>query len=70
MNIFKRKRTNEPKPHKMHEYMVAIQWYDTRNITSEIVAGYNMYGARECIKQLYSDKRLNMDYGIVNIIEL
>lgn len=51
-------------------YNVAIQWYDSKNITTERVAAHNATEAVGVIRRLFTGKALNKDYGIVNIMKL
>lgn len=55
---------------KEHTYLVAIFWYDTKNVTNQRVAAYTKEGALIVIKELFKGKEPNKDFGIVNIIEM
>lgn len=74
---FKRRR-KEPTPpanlthteRKRKTYMVALFWYNTKNITNQMVSAYTPTGAKEIIRMLFDKEKLNETYGIVSIIEM
>lgn len=61
---------NSPYRREEHKYLVAIFWYDTKNVTNQRVAAYTKEGALLVIDELFKPKKENKDYGIVNIIEM
>lgn len=55
---------NQPYHREIHNYMVALFWYDTKNVTNQMVAAYTKEGALIVIKELFKGKEPNKDFGI------
>lgn len=56
-----------------NKYVIIRQWYDTKNITTDIIESNNTNNAYLCATKKKVDDAIyevNKDFGIVNIIKL
>lgn len=69
MKIFKKKQKVQDED---HFWMIAIQWYDTKNVCNYTTYANNAINALRLVQGELSDKfkELNVDYGIVNVMKL